>query len=142
MTVLKKIGLLILLSLLVSACDSANGPEYRADANPARLMGKKWQWVGYTSLNGGYFSDVPAGSYFTISRDTIWGVDGCNPFSGTCTLRPSELSADSLAFQTADCSARSFVCLLESPAEYRQRDSMLVIVPASGPMVHLVFKQQ
>lgn len=142
MTVLKKIGLLILLSLLVSACDSANGPEYRADANPARLMGKKWQWVGYTSLNGGYFTDVPAGSYFMISGDTIRGVDGGTCFEGSCTLDPSHLSADSVAFTGSETAERTFVCLLETSADYRQRDSMLVVVPARGPMVHLVFKQR
>ncbi len=139
----QRFGILIALMLLVAACDTAYGPEYRADGNPAKLMGKKWQWVGYTTLSGGYFTDVPAETYFTISGDTIGGFDGCNAFSGVCTLDRSLLRADSVGSTRRMCGdQKSFMCQLETSSQYRQRDSLLVLVPDAGEMVHLFFKMQ
>lgn len=137
----RKLGLLAVLMLLVAACDTAYGPEYRADGNPAKLRGKTWQWVGYTTLNGGYFTDVPPDTYFKVSGDTISGFDGCNAFTGVCTVDRSVLRADSIGATRRLCEGqKSFMCQLESASQYRQRDSLLVLVPDGGDMVHLFFK--
>jgi heat shock protein HslJ len=139
----RKFGILIALMLLVAACDTAYGPEYRADGNPAKLRGKIWQWVGYTTLSGGYFTDVPAHSNFWISGDTISGYDGCNAFYGKCSIDRSLLRADSLGSTRKLCGdQKSFLCQIQESTQYRQRDSLLVLVPESGEMVHLFFKMQ
>jgi heat shock protein HslJ len=139
----RKFGILITLMLLVAACDTAYGPEYRADGNPAKLRGKTWQWVGYTTLSGGYFTDVPSHSNFYISGDTISGYDGCNAFGGVCIVDRSVLRADSVWSTLVGCgNQKSFLCQLLESTQYRQRDSMLVLVPESGEMVHLFFKMQ
>ena len=139
----QKLGLLIALMLLVAACDTAYGPEYRADGNPAKLMGKKWLWVGYTTMSGGYFTDVPPNNFFEIKDSSITGASGCNGFWGSCSVDRSVITSHDFMSQLVYCpSRRDFTCSLEGPVQDRQRDSMLVLIPEAGDMVHLVFKQQ
>ena len=130
--------------LLLAACDSAQGPLFLADANPDKLRGKTWEWVGYTTLNGGYQTDVPAGSYFFVDSSTVRGVSGCDSFTGACSIGPGAMQISVVDVKVLDnVPSKSYLCqLTESSFQYRQRDSLLVLVPHSGEMVHLFFKQK
>jgi hypothetical protein len=138
-----RFGLLIALMLLAAACDTAYGPEYRADGNPIKLREKRWEWVGYTSTKGGYFTDVTPNNFFEIIEDTIHGVSGCNSFIGLCSVDRTFLSGREIFSKLLGCPGRKeFVGLLNCPVQYHQRDSMLILVPAEGEIVHLMFKMK
>ncbi|HET6511562.1 MAG TPA: hypothetical protein VFH43_05185 [Candidatus Kapabacteria bacterium] len=139
-----RVILLGLGMLLLAACDAAHGPLYLSEANPEKLRGKTWEWVGYTTLNGGYQTDVPAGSYFHVDSVTVKGVSGCDAFTGACSIGPGAMQISSVEVRVLDKAPRkSYICqLTESSFQYRQRDSLLVLVPQSGEMVHLFFKQK
>jgi hypothetical protein len=139
---ISRILLGVVFAFAIAGCDSAMAPEYLSDANPAKLKGKKWEWVGYTTLDG-YKTDIPAGSYFAVHQDTVIGNSGGNAFRGICTVAPSQVSITSLTYACSANSGKDFMAWLESSqATYRQRDSLLVVIPAQGDMLHLFFKQQ
>jgi heat shock protein HslJ len=143
MKVLHRFGLLVALMLLFAACDTTYGPEYRADGNPIKLREKWWQWVGYTSVKGGYFTDVPNNNYFRVIEDTIEGVSGCNGFIGSCSVDRVFIKSEYIVTTLLGCPGeKEFSCLLNGPVQYHQRDSMLILVPAEGEIVHLVFKMR
>lgn len=138
-----RFGLLVTLMLLVVACETTYGPEYLADGNPIKLREKTWQWVGYTSMKGGYFTDVPANNYFRVIEDTIEGVSGCNGFTGFCSVDRTFIKGHDLVTTLLGCPGqKEFSCLLNGPVQYHQRDSTLILVPQEGEIVHLVFRMK
>lgn len=142
MSLFTRILLVLVAAFAITGCGSSTGPELLTDANPAKFKDKKWEWVGYTTLEG-YKTDVPSGSYFAVHQDTVIGNAGGNAFRGTCNVAATQVAITGVSYACSANGGKDFMSWLEgSQAAYRQRDSLLVVIPAQGDMLHLFFKQQ
>lgn len=137
-----RIVVLLAFAAFLWGCDNAVSPVLLLPNDPEAIKGKRWEWVGYTSFKKGYSDDIPDHPYFTIdSLGAVVGSTACNSFQGQCILSPSTIRFNETFGTALHCPSKpNFHGSFTGPAAYKQRDSVLLIIPSSGEYMHLFFR--